>query len=148
MFHCAVFHSHYSYFTSHPAFHKFLKWMRLYKNARRRTVNCRLGSITSVPEEIMEQVILEAASQTFEEWEDNWEQHRFTGTNDAWPIHYVLEWNECSVVEGIAVDVVYLDKASDVVSHTIFVAKLVRHGSGSGWRMGLLVQRGVINGLE
>lgn len=28
--------------------------------------------------------------------------------------------------EGIAVNVVYLDKASDVISHTIFGAKLVR----------------------
>lgn len=35
------------------------------------------------------------------------------------------------MVEGIAMDV-YLDKASDMVSQAIFVAKLVRHGLGSG----------------
>lgn len=33
--------------------------------------------------------------------------------------------------KGIAVSVVYLDKASDIVSHTIFVAKVVRHELGS-----------------
>lgn len=33
--------------------------------------------------------------------------------------------------EGIDVNVIYLDKASDVISHTIFVAKLVKHELGS-----------------
>lgn len=93
--------------------------------------------------------MLEATSQTFEEWEDNWEQHRFLRINDAWPIHYILEWNyRKSVVEGVPVDFVYLRKASNMVSHTIFVAKLVRYGSGSGWKIGLLAQRGAVSGLE
>jgi len=52
------------------------------------------------------------------------------------------------VVDGIAAGVVYLDKVSDMVSCTIFVAKLMRHGLGSGWKIGRLAQRGVINGLE
>lgn len=79
-------------------------------------VTFRLDSVTSVPERVMEQVMLEATSQLFEEWENDWEQHRFTGTYYTWKIHYLLEWNECSVVEGIAVNVVYLDKASRMVS--------------------------------
>lgn len=82
-------------------------------------MNCRLGSITSVPEELMEQVMLEAISQAHKEQEDNWEWHKRSRTSDSWPIHYLLELNDFSVDEEIAVGVVYGDKASDMVSNAL-----------------------------
>lgn len=43
----------------------------LQKRKEEDSMNCRLGGITSVAEELMEQVMLEATSQASKEQEDN-----------------------------------------------------------------------------
>lgn len=93
----------------------------LQKHKEEDSMNCRLGGITSVAEELMEQVMLEATSQASKEQEDNWERHKLSKTSDSWPIHYLLELSDISVDEAIAVGVVYSDKASDMISKAIFV---------------------------
>lgn len=93
----------------------------LQKRKEEDSMNCRLGSITSVPEELMEHVMLETTSQASKEQEDNWERHKLSRTSDSWPIHYLLELSDISVDEAIAVGVVYGDKASDMISKAIFV---------------------------
>ncbi|KAK4810549.1 hypothetical protein QYF61_004512 [Mycteria americana] len=130
----------------------------IYKKGRKEDPgNHRPDSLTSVPGNLMEQIILRAITQHVE---DNQgikpSQHGFRkGRSCLTNLISFYDKVTRLVDEGKAVDVVYLDfsKAFDMVSHSILLEKLAAHGLDGctlrwvkNWLDGR-AQRVVVNGV-
>ena len=120
--------------------------------------NYRSVSLTSVPEKVMEQIILGEITQHvhgIQEIRPSW--HRFM-KDRSWLTNLIsfYDWVTTLVDKGKAVDVDYLDfsKAFDMVSHSILLGKLAACVLdmytllwGRNWLEGS-AQRVVVNGFK
>ncbi|KAK4825221.1 hypothetical protein QYF61_025493 [Mycteria americana] len=135
----------------------YIYWDPIYKKSRKEDLgNYRPVSLTSLPERVIEQIILSAIT-----WhvQDNQvirpSQHGFMKGRSLTNLISFYEKVTHLVDEGEAVDVVYLDfsKAFDTVSHSILLEKLAAHGLEGctlrwvkNWLDGR-AQRVVVNGV-
>ncbi|KAJ7417662.1 RNA-directed DNA polymerase from mobile element jockey-like protein [Willisornis vidua] len=97
--------------------------------------NCRLVSLTSVPDKLMEQIILSAITRHLQDIQRiRHSQHGFRkGKSCLTNLVNFYDQVTCLVDEGKAVDVAYLDfsKAFDTVSPGILLENLSAHGLDS-----------------
>jgi len=102
------------------------------KGCRGDLGNYRPVSLTSVPGEVMEQVILNAITQHVQESQGIRPSQRGFMKGKSCPTNLISFYDQvtCLVDEVKAVDVVYPDfsKAFDTVSHSTFPEKPVAHG--------------------